>query len=80
MTATPDVIVIGGGLAGLSLAATIAPERRVTLIERESQPGVHSSGRSAAVFVPNYGDGPIRELTRRSRPFFDDQDAEFFLF
>lgn len=78
MTGSPDVIVIGGGLAGLSLTAAIAPQRRVTMIERESQPGVHSSGRSAAVFVPNYGDGPIRELTRRSRPFFDDQDPEFF--
>ncbi len=75
---SPDVIIIGGGLAGLSLAAALAPERRVTLLEAESQPGVHASGRSAAVFVPNYGDGPVRELTRRSRPFFDDQNPEFF--
>lgn len=71
---TADVIIIGGGMAGLSLAARIAPERRVVLIEQEEQPCVHASGRSAAVFVPNLGDALVRRLTALSRALFDARD------
>lgn len=72
-----DVIVIGGGIAGASVAAAIAPDCEVTLLEAEQQTGCHATGRSAAVFVPNYGTGPIRELSRRSRMFFDSPDSGF---
>jgi D-arginine dehydrogenase len=64
-----DVIVIGAGIAGASLACFLAPHARVALIEREAQPGYHSTGRSAAYFSPSYGPPQVRALTRTSRGF-----------
>lgn len=66
-----DVIVIGAGIAGASVARFLAPHARVAIVERESQPGYHSTGRSAAVFAPSYGPPQVRALTRASRAFFD---------
>ncbi|MBZ9871835.1 FAD-binding oxidoreductase [Mesorhizobium sp. BR1-1-9] len=63
----PKIVVIGGGIAGLSLAAEVADWAEVTLIERESQPGYHASGRSAALFTETYGNRVVRALTLASR-------------
>jgi len=65
-----DVCVIGGGLAGLSVAAGLAPARRVVLVERESHWAYHSTGRSAALFAESYGNAAVRALTRASRDFY----------
>lgn len=65
-----DIIVIGAGIAGASVAAELAQYARVLLLEMESQPGYHTTGRSAAVYAPIYGPQPIRALTRASREFF----------
>lgn len=65
-----DVVVIGAGMAGASAAAEIARTHRVALLERESQPGYHSTGRSAALFSETYGNAVVRALTRASRAFF----------
>lgn len=65
-----DVIVIGAGIAGASVAAELASKVRVLLLEMESQPGYHTTGRSAAIFAPTYGPAPIRALTRASEGFF----------
>ena len=43
-----DIIVIGAGMAGTSVAAELAEHRRVLVLEAESQPGYHATGRSAA--------------------------------
>ncbi len=43
-----DYLIIGGGIAGASLAYWLAPAARVIVLEREAQPGYHSTGRSAA--------------------------------
>ena len=64
-----DVAVIGGGIAGTSVAAELSKDRRVLLLEMESQPGYHTTGRSAAVYAAVYGPSPIRALTRASRAF-----------
>jgi len=64
-----DVVVVGGGMAGASAAAEIARTRRVVLLERESQPGYHSTGRSAALFSETYGNTIVRALSRASREF-----------
>ena len=61
-----DVLIIGGGVAGLSAAAQIAPHARVTLLEREPHTGYHSSGRSAALFEQNYGKPSTRALNEAS--------------
>jgi D-arginine dehydrogenase len=68
---TADAIVIGAGIAGAAAAAHLAENRRVVLLERESQPGYHSTGRSAALFTETYGNLPIRILTGASRAFYE---------
>lgn len=70
-----DVIVIGAGIAGASLAHAVAPHARVAIVERESQPGYHSTGRSAALFAPSYGPPQVRALTRASRAALDAVDG-----
>ena len=42
-------------------------EECVALVEREPQPGYHSTGRSAAMYMPSYGPPAVRALTRASR-------------
>ena len=64
-----DFLIIGGGIAGASLACWLAPHGRVWLLERESQPGYHATGRSAALFMPSYGTPQVRALTLASRDF-----------
>jgi D-arginine dehydrogenase len=66
-TTDVDVVVVGGGMAGVSLAAAIAPRRRVVVVEQERQLAQHATGRSAASYVASYGPAPIRALTRASR-------------
>ncbi|QDH35197.1 FAD-binding oxidoreductase [Porphyrobacter sp. YT40] len=63
---TADVVVIGGGIAGLSLAARIAPHARVVVLEGESAPGYHASGRSVAFAHYGLGNVPVRTLTALS--------------
>lgn len=65
-----DIVIIGGGIAGAAAGFALAPQRRVVLLERESQPGYHSTGRSAALFTEAYGNATIRALTKASRAFF----------
>jgi len=72
-----DTIVIGGGIAGAAVAANLASSQRVAIIERESQPGYHSTGRSAAQFSEIYGGAAIRALSRVSRSFFFEPPAGF---
>jgi D-arginine dehydrogenase len=67
---TADLIVVGAGMAGAAAAAHLAQDRRVVLLERESQPGYHSTGRSAALFTETYGNRAIRTLTGAGREFY----------
>lgn len=61
-----DVLVIGGGIAGLSVAARIAGQARVVVLEGESAPGYHASGRSVAFAHYGLGNPPVRDLTALS--------------
>jgi len=70
-------VVIGGGMAGASLAAHLAEFANVRLLEMEDQPGYHSTGRSAALYSETYGNAAIRALTRASRSFFYSPPASF---
>ncbi len=72
-----DFLVIGSGIAAASIGYFLAPHGRVTLLERESQPGYHSTGRSAALFLASYGTEQVRALTRASRAFLDQPPAGF---
>lgn len=66
-----DIVVIGAGIAGASAAAALAATARVVLLEMESAAGYHSTGRSAAVWILNYGPPDVRDLTGASRAFFE---------
>jgi D-arginine dehydrogenase len=72
-----DVIVLGAGMAGASVAAEMAPVRRVILLEKEEQPGLHATGRSAAMFFETYGNSTVRALTRASREFLEHPPSGF---
>jgi D-arginine dehydrogenase len=72
-----DVIVIGAGIAGASVAAELSQKNRVILLEMESQPGYHTTGRSAALFAPSYGPAAIRALTRASAAYFLQPGAHY---
>ncbi len=71
------VVVVGGGIAGISAAYEIAGRHTVTLLEQEPQLAFHTTGRSAALFTENYGDGTVRPLTAASRAFFDAPPPRF---
>ena len=72
-----DVIILGAGMAGSALAAELGYRNSVLLLEAEDQPGRHSTGRSAAMFLETYGNAPIRALTRASRAFYNHPPAGF---
>ncbi|WP_420476974.1 NAD(P)/FAD-dependent oxidoreductase [Noviherbaspirillum sp. ST9] len=74
---TADFLIIGGGIAGAAIGYWLAPHARVILLEQESQPGYHSTGRSAALFFESYGPPQVRALTCASRAFFEKPPAGF---
>jgi len=61
------LVIVGGGVAGLSCGARAAADFDVTVLEAELQPGYHSSGRSAAVYIEPYMNPVVHELTVASR-------------
>lgn len=73
MKETTDIVVIGGGIAGISAAATLAEQASVTVLEAEPQIGQHSTGRSAAVFILNYGSSTLRALNALAFPALDGE-------
>ncbi len=74
---TFDVVVIGAGIAGAAAAYELAADRSVLLLEQESHPGYHTTGRSAALFAETYGNAAIRALTAGSRRFHEQPPAGF---
>lgn len=78
-TSGPRIAVIGGGIAGVSAAAALVahPSRpQVTLLEAEEQLATHTTGRSAAQLIENYGADAVRPLTTASLPYFVSPPSE----
>ena len=67
-----DIIVIGGGIAGISAAARLSQSAGVTVLEMENGLGYHASGRSAALYEPNYGAPSVNALSRMGEAYFID--------
>ncbi|MGE8148110.1 NAD(P)/FAD-dependent oxidoreductase [Pseudomonas frederiksbergensis] len=72
-----DFIIIGGGIAGASTGYWLSQHGRVIVLERETHPAYHSTGRSAALYTAAYGTPQVRALTQASRDFFDAPPAGF---
>lgn len=72
-----DILIVGAGIAGASVAADLTRTHRVAILEREAHPGYHSTGRSAALFSEIYGNSAVRALSRASREFFYNPPAGF---
>ena len=72
-----DVCVVGAGIAGASLAALLAQDRRVVVIEAEPQAGYHTTGRSVAIYTETVSGRLITPLTRASLDFFQSPPDGF---
>lgn len=72
-----DFILIGAGIAGASTGYFLAPHGRCVMLERESQPGYHTTGRSAAQFIASYGTPQVRALSQASEAFFHNPPPGF---
>jgi D-arginine dehydrogenase len=70
-----DVAVIGGGMAGMSIASELAGSRTVAVLEQEGELGYHATGRSAAALLESYGSAEVRALTRASRRLLEAADT-----
>lgn len=77
MTRPFDAIIIGAGISGAAAAYELAAGRRVLMLEAEARPGYHSTGRSAALYTPNYGNAVVRSLILAGRPFLDRPPTGF---
>lgn len=75
MTQRVDIAIVGAGMAGASLAAELTPHASVLLLEAESQPGYHATGRSAAFWSETYGGPWVQPLTSASRTFLEAPPA-----
>jgi D-arginine dehydrogenase len=72
-----DFLVVGGGMGGASVGYELARDGAVALLEREAHLGFHSTGRSAAILMETYGNGPVRALTTGSRRFYEAPPDDF---
>lgn len=75
MSANYDVVIVGGGIAGLSLASALAGKCSVALVEAEQSLAYHTSARSARQLIPSYGPPVVQELTLRTLELIAAQDA-----
>lgn len=72
---TTDVVIIGGGIAGVSAAARLSAHLSVVVVEMEGHLAYHSTGRSAAMFIRNYGPPAVRALNRLAEPFYRNPEG-----
>lgn len=72
-----DYLVIGAGISGASVASELTSFGSVAILEAESVPGYHSTGRSAALFTPNYGPELVRKISRLSHSFLSSPPDDF---
>jgi len=75
--AAPDVVVIGAGLAGCSVAWHLAPHRSVLLLEQGEQPGAEASAHNAGM-VRRLGEDPYeRLLAARTAEWLEDPGEDW---
>ncbi|MBL8697600.1 MAG: FAD-binding oxidoreductase [Alphaproteobacteria bacterium] len=72
-----DYLVIGAGMSGASVAYELAAHGTVAVLEAESAPGYHSTGRSAALYTRNYGPPVVQRINAASHRFFVEPPPGF---
>jgi D-arginine dehydrogenase len=72
-----DFLIVGAGIAGASVGYFLAQKHKVIVLEREEQPGYHTTGRSVAVYTEAYGPRPVRALVIVGGPFFQHPPTGF---
>ncbi len=72
-----DFLVIGAGVSGAAVAAELAEAGNTVLLEMEERPGYHSTGRSAALYTPNYGPQVVRKIIAASAEFYRNPPEGF---
>lgn len=77
LPSSTDVLIVGAGIAGASLAAALAPYRSVLMIEAEDVPGYHATGRSAAFWHETYGGPAVQPLSAASFGLLRDPPPDF---
>ena len=76
MASIYDVVIVGGGIAGLSLASVLAGKCSVALLEAEQELAFHTSSRSARQLIPSYGPPVVQELTMRTLELLKARDDD----
>jgi len=59
-----DFLIIGAGISGAAAAYELSRLGTVIVLDAERAPGYHSTGRSAALYTPNYGNALVRRISR----------------
>jgi len=77
MTDRFDFVVVGGGIAGMSIGAELAAHASVAVLEAEDAPGYHATGRSVAFWEESYGGPAVQPLTTVSGPMLAAPDPAF---
>lgn len=77
MTNHFDIAIIGGGIAGFSLAHFLGDSRKILLLERESAFGYHSTARSAGEFSYSHHTPLVGKLAKLSFPFLERPEPSF---
>lgn len=72
-----DYLIIGAGIAGAAIGYELALHGKTLVVEMEAHPGYHSTGRSAALYTPNYGPDLVRKINRLSSTFLKSPPIGF---
>ena len=72
-----DYLIIGAGISGAAVAYELAQSGSTVLIEAETTPGYHSTGRSAALYTPNFGNPVVRRINQAGEDFFKNPPTGF---
>ena len=70
-----DVLVIGGGIAGISIGSRLSDTSKVIILEAEKELAYHASSRSAATFIENYGNNVVRSLNTASKHYLENDNG-----